>query len=504
MLGIYVRTSREGHKDESPIEQQKREGIKFAEKNNFEYQIYEDKGKSGYKIVDDDDEKPYSNRPGFVELMGDIRNGKIDMVWVYEHSRLSRNSYANAHIFHEFEKYKVKVYAKDSEFVITDKTTKGYLAFLGIMSEMERDSIVARTTRGFHTKINEGKRSFWQLYGYKKTGIDAKGLTIWEPVESEIENIKYGYKRILEGATLRQLTLELYNKKSFDKAEALRLSRYWYKILRHFSYTGYELNLEGLAVKRQFDDFEIDSLSALNDGAYYSKSKNYTVKIITIEKWIKVAERLRINRAIRKNHRNRQASRDLATGIIKCRECGQRYFSYTHENKQNGKTYEYHYYKHYAAMQNVIKCGQKKSYSVDNIDNIFKIFYFYYFLVFDNTAELIQESQRMIKTQQLKLTEQIKQYERDEKKIERQLAKFNQVLDETEDSGEIKILARRINETEEKQIKNFDNLAKAKIEFENLNEQYSGNEIANAYYNTKDKITAFFKKLSIEDSGTNY
>jgi hypothetical protein len=122
-------------------------------------------------------------------------------------------------------------------------------------------------------------------------------------VESEIENIKYGYKRLLEGATLRQLTLELYNKKSFDKLEALRLSRYWYKVLRHFSYTGYELNMEGLEIVKKFDDFEIDNLSMLNDSAYYTRSKNYPHKLISIEKWITVSEKLRINRQMRKNYK---------------------------------------------------------------------------------------------------------------------------------------------------------------------------------------------------------
>lgn len=349
MLGIYVRTSREGEKDESPIEQQKRAGIRFAEAHAYRYLIYEDKGVSGYKITDDD-VNPFKNRPQFVNLINDIR----------------------------------------------------------------------------------------------------AGYQVLEAVESEIENIRYGYKRMSEGATLRQLTMELYDKKSLDKLESLRLSRYWYKILRHFVYTGYALNLRGLEVVKKFDDFEIDNLTALNDGQYYIKSVPYPLKIVSIKKWIKVAERLRINRKVRRDYRNKKASKDLATGILKCSECGQRYYSYTHKNKTGDKTYEYVYYKHYAVMTKVTGCTQKKSFIASNVNEIFKLYYFYFYLVFDDTVDRIEESKRMIKAQQLKIQEQIKQFEKNEGRLEKQLTKFNAALDDTEDIGEIKVLARRINDTEEK------------------------------------------------------
>ena len=54
MLGIYCRTSRETDIENSTIIQQRTAGIKFAEQHNFEYELYEDEGKSGYKISDDD------------------------------------------------------------------------------------------------------------------------------------------------------------------------------------------------------------------------------------------------------------------------------------------------------------------------------------------------------------------------------------------------------------------------------------------------------------------
>jgi DNA invertase Pin-like site-specific DNA recombinase len=493
VLGIYVRTSREGEKDESPIEQQKKAGIRFAEAHVYRYLIYEDKGVSGYKITDDD-ANPFKNRPQFVSLINDIKTGKIDMVWVWEHSRLSRNQYASAVIFNLFEKNGTKVFEKDREFKYTDPQEKVFRGILDIMSEYERSLIVSRTTRGLHKRIDDGKRSFGKLYGYRKVGTDSRGYQVLEAVESEIENIRYGYKRMSEGVTLRQLTLELYDKKSLDKLESLRLSRYWFKVLRHFVYTGYALNLRGLEVVKKFDGFEIDNLSMLNDDQYYTKSVPYPLKIVSIKKWIKVVERLRINRQIRREYRNKKASKDLATGILKCSECGQKYYSYVHKNRVGDKTYEYVYYKHYAVMSNVTKCVQKKSFIAGNINEIFKLYYFYFYLIFDDTASVIKESQRTIKMQQLKIQEQIEQFENNEKKLEKLLLKFNATLDDTDDTGEIKVLARRVNETEERQVENYNVLTKAKIELEKLNEQYSGTETMNAYYSVKDKIISFFNK----------
>ena len=491
MLGIYVRTSVDDEKKESPIEQQKQSGIQFAVDNNLQYEIYEDKGISGFKIANDDND-PFKNRPRFTDLMNDIKEKKINKVWVWEHSRLSRNQYASAVIFNSFEKHNIKLIEKDKEFDLKDPQTKMFRGILDIMAEYERSLIVGRTTRGLHNRINQGKRYFGALYGYKKAGVDSNGYKIIESVESEQENLKRSYKRILEGATLRQLTLEIYNNDLTDKSVSLKVSRYWHKVLRHFSYTGYELNMAGLEIIKRFDNFEIDDISILNDEQYYIKSKVYPEQIVSIEDWIKVAEKLRVNRNIRSKKMNK-ASKDLATGIITCSECGEKYYSFTNIAKKHGNTYTYQYYKHLVKILHITKCSQKKSFIVDNADKIFNLFFFFYYMVFDNTKELLQESQRLIKMNQMKLKEQITKYENNQKQYERQIKKFNSVLDETDDTSEIKILARRISETEGKIKTNYEDLAKAKIELEQLKEQYAGTEATNTYYNVKDRINEFFE-----------
>jgi len=216
MLGIYCRTSRDAGTENSTISQQKTAGIKFAEENSLEYEIYEDEGISGYKISDDDSD-PFSNRPDFTRLMNEIKSGKIDKVWVWEHSRLSRNQYASVFIFKTFEKHKITLYENQKQFDMNDPQIKFMRQMLDAVSEYERQLIVARTTRGLRKRIDEGKRSFPNLYGYRKEGKDEKGYTKWVPVESEIENYRHILKRFTEGASLRKITLELYDKLSIEK-----------------------------------------------------------------------------------------------------------------------------------------------------------------------------------------------------------------------------------------------------------------------------------------------
>ena len=91
MLGIYCRTSRkESISGIDTIEQQRTCGLRFAEENHLNYNIYEDSGKSGYKEKSKED--PFSERIAFKQLLADIKSGKITEVWVWELSRLARKN----------------------------------------------------------------------------------------------------------------------------------------------------------------------------------------------------------------------------------------------------------------------------------------------------------------------------------------------------------------------------------------------------------------------------
>jgi DNA invertase Pin-like site-specific DNA recombinase len=205
MIGIYCRTSKETN-DGASIEQQRKIGIDFCNLNNLDYHVYEDEGKSGFKLSDQDDD-PFKNRPAFNRLINDIKKGLINKVWVYEHSRISRNLQNSSLIFTLFDKYNVRVFEKNNELNLKDNTSQFLRHILDAASQYERNLIVDRTTRGLYNAIDNGLRAHCRFYGYKKVGKNIKGNFIWEPVPSEIEKLKFAYKRFLEIKNKKQIEI---------------------------------------------------------------------------------------------------------------------------------------------------------------------------------------------------------------------------------------------------------------------------------------------------------
>jgi DNA invertase Pin-like site-specific DNA recombinase len=503
MLGIYCRTSKEREFETSTISQQRTAGIKFAEGHKFEYQIYEDEGKSGFKISDDDQD-PFNNRPSFTNLINDIKENKIDKVWVWEHSRLSRNQYASAFIFNVFEKYKITLYENQKKFDLDNPQLKFTRQVLDAVSEYERQLIVGRTTRGLHKAINEGKRTYKKLYGYQSIGKGKDGRVVFDTVESEMNNYKYAFKRYMEGATLMKICFEIYD---MNKTGKRKLPNYAFNLGKHlrlYQYTGYQLTLEGCDILKKFRKNEIESIKILLDRKYWVRSIPYPLEIISIEDWVTVCERLQLRgRKINATRKERllRASKDIATGIIECGICGKRYYYHEQRAKKNqsGDIGVYLSYFHIATINGHI-CNQRpRSYKLDHINEIFKIFYFYFYLVFDNKSELIKESQRNIKQTQSKLKEEMKKVEKQISISENRIKKFNGVMDRQGTDDLLEIILRNIKSSEEKLDELNIELSRMKIEYELQNEKFNQTLLEMTYYDVKDKINDWFFKLNVEE-----
>ena len=502
MLGIYCRTSIEVDIENSTIFQQQQLGIKFAEENNFEYEIYADEGKSGFKITDDDLD-PINNRPEFKKLINDIKDGKIDKVWVWEHSRLSRNQYASAFIFNVFEKNNITLFINQKKFDMNDPQIRFTRQILDAVSEYERQLIVARTTRGLRKRIDEGKRAYPNLYGYMKDGRDEKGYIKWTPVESEIENYKYMMKMFQGGATLRKITLEVFEKEKIKKKNVVSYSSRIGGILRGYQYTGYQLTIEGKEIYKQFRKNEIASIQILLDRKYWVKSVPYPLELISIEDWVNVCERLQIRgMKISKERKERilRASRDIATGLIICGDCEHRFYYKEQKVKDKRKKEKYWIYRTYFHHQffNNKCCSQKpKSFNIEYINEIFKIFYFFFKLVFDNKNELINESMRTIKQTQLKLKESMARIEMEIPRIRKLVIKFTKAMEK--DDADISVLSRQIGRYEDNIEELEIELSKLKINYELEIDKFNKAEREIAYYDVKEKINDWFYNMNIEE-----
>jgi DNA invertase Pin-like site-specific DNA recombinase len=499
MLGIYCRTSKDS---ETSIEQQRKSGIQFSISHNFEYEIYEDEGVSGFKISDDDID-PFNNRPSFTSLINDIKSRKINQVWVYEHSRLSRNQYASAAIFNIFEKYDVELFENGKKLDLDDPQFQMVRQILDAISQYERHLIVNRTTRGLYNAIDRGTRGYSSFYGYKNIGKQENGKTKWVPVESKLNQIKFAYDKILKGIPLRRIVLNLYDSNKLTRNELCILQTRLVIVLRHFEYTGYAFNYEGTKLYQQILNNEVENITILNDEKYFVKSVPYPIELISIKDWFIVFEKLIINRRtlkIRNERSFKRASQGLATGIIECSECHCKFYNWT--NTDEKKRMKYHYYKHHTILTGKY-CSQKpKTYRSKNINEIFKIFYFFNSIVFDNNEDVIAESLSKIRQEIVLSNERLTEINEHIKNNNKQMLKFNKTIDSTDDIDIIKILTKRVSDLEKKNEIDTKEKTSLIVAIEKLSEKYSGTEREKAYYNVKDLVINFFN-ANDEERRTN-
>jgi hypothetical protein len=416
---------------------------------------------------------------------------------------LSRNQYASAFIFNIFEKHNITLYENKKKLDLNDPTLKLTRQMLDAIAEYERQLIIGRTKRGLHKSIDEGKKSHSNLYGYKKSGKDDTGHTIWTPVESQIENYKYILKRFMEGTGLKKICYEINDMNKSDKKKMINQTSKISRLLKGYQYTGYQLTMEGLSIYQQFRNNEIENIQILLNKKYWVKSKPYPLELVSIKDWVKINEKLQ---KYSKKHteamkeRTLRATSAIASGILKCGGCGNRYYYRIQktEVRKDGTLYSYPSYYH-MMIYSKNYCNQKpKTIRSNDIDEIIKIFYFFSYLVFDDTNDLIKESLRNIKQTLLKLKEGIENNEKEIIRIEKLLLKYNRGLETTDDTDVIYVLSKNIRMNEDKLSELNVELSKMKTEHEKENDKYGKTERDMTYYDVKERVLHWFKKMDIE------
>jgi len=490
LCGIYVRTSIET--DGTSIEQQKELGIRFCDSQDFQYQVYEDIGKSGYKIDDEND--PFRNRQGLTKLIADIEKGTVDKIWVYEHSRLSRNQYAWFVLRRIFERNKVEIYESGKLFKMDDPQSQMIQGILTQISQYERHLITSRTTRGLRATINTGLRTYNKIYGYKNMGKQANGYVRWEPVQSEIENIKYSFQKYLAGNSVDSIIKDLNNDLPEDKR--VLFHKNYINVLKRFDYTGFSLTTEGSELYHKYKNFELENLDFLKEQEngkpkYYLPSVNYSAQIVSLEDWVAVAKRLRDNKLIYRNMK-RRTNTEIFTGLMSCPYCNLTYFFHN----DNSKNYDYKYYTHTPSK----KCLQRpKSVRRDKINSMVEVFYFYYFLVFDDTKKLLEENQAIANLNLVKIKDKISAAQGENRKIEKQINNFQSLYEESTDREFVKLTLVKENELKLRLEGNNASIANLKSELGRLKNEYDRDKMELTYYNVKEKVIDFVERLSVEN-----
>lgn len=144
--GIYARVST----NEQDMEKQIKELEDYCKRNNYDYELYADKGISGSK----------DNRPEFNRLQEDIRLGKIDVVICYKIDRLSRSIQHFLHFFEELQNKGVNLISITQPIDTTTPSGRLLLQIISAFAEFEREMIKERVTFGKQrSKKKQGRKN---------------------------------------------------------------------------------------------------------------------------------------------------------------------------------------------------------------------------------------------------------------------------------------------------------------------------------------------------------
>lgn len=122
-------------------------------------EIYEDGGFTGANM----------ERPGLQKLLDEIKAGKIDVVVVYKHDRLTRSLMDFARLIEVFDEHDVSFVSVTEQFNTTDSSGRLFLNMLFSFAQYERE-IAAERTRD---KIAASKRRGLWMGGTLPMGYDA-------------------------------------------------------------------------------------------------------------------------------------------------------------------------------------------------------------------------------------------------------------------------------------------------------------------------------------------
>ena len=196
MLAIYTRLSKED-KDSTSIQNQIREGKKFASKLNLEYILYnEGEGISGGAEIKD--------RPQLFKLLQDIRSNDIQSVWFRSQNRLERNSSTYAIFISEAQKFKVDVYFNDKLLDFDNPSDNLLGTITSAVNQYQKDLQAFQTKRTLKDNVKEGKVWSVVAYGYKSE----EGYLKIDEEESLI--VKRIYNESLKGIGTRKIA-EIFN-----------------------------------------------------------------------------------------------------------------------------------------------------------------------------------------------------------------------------------------------------------------------------------------------------
>ncbi len=300
---IYLRVSTVHQIDKDSLPMQRQELIAYCEYvlGIKEYVIFEDAGYSGKN----------TDRPGYQQMMSQVRNGLFSHVVVWKLDRISRNLLDFATMYEELKRLGVTFVSKNEQFDTSSAMGEAMLKIILVFAELERGMTSERVTA---TMINRASNGIWNggrvPYGYSYDK-ESQVFSLHEK-ESAVVRLIFDYYEDNRSVvrTSRKLNDEGYRSREGNMFSPVSI----WTILRNPWYKG----------TYRYNYYKIPGRMEIKDESEWVIVNEHHVPIIESGRFDKIQTTLTENARYR-NTPGRSVSRtrtNIFASLLWCGECG--------------------------------------------------------------------------------------------------------------------------------------------------------------------------------------
>ena len=167
------------------------------------YKVFSDKGYSGKNI----------DRPGFQQMLKEIRAGNIGRVICYKLDRCSRSILDFTSLMEEFQKYGVEFISCTEKFDTSTPMGRAMLNICIVFAQLERETIQQRVTDAYHSRSKKGFYMGGKVpFGFHLVPCDIEGKrsACYEADATETQILRFMYEEYVRSeASLGDVILAL-------------------------------------------------------------------------------------------------------------------------------------------------------------------------------------------------------------------------------------------------------------------------------------------------------
>jgi len=368
-VGIYIRLSKE---DKEKSQKNESESIKNQRKLIYKY--LKDNNLSTFKeYIDDGYTGTNFNRPGFIDLMHDIEENKINMVITKDLSRLGRDYIKTGYYIEEYFPVKGIRYISILDGIDTEQNNNNndIAPFKALFNDMVSKDTSKKIKAILKNKKEQGLFLGSRApYGYKKDKFNKNKLVIDKEKSLIVKKI---FKMSLKGKSNLEIANYLNKIKVPSPSNSKWSSSSIYNILNNKEYTGCLISNVWT------------SISYKNKTRIKRNSHEWVIIENTHEEIIdkKTYQLVRDRNKKRKKVSNRKKEKLLLDGIVYCDDCGSKmgisylkkrgyYILNCNRYKKNSKECSSHYIKYHNLEKYILNQIQNDNPKITHIvDKIF-------------------------------------------------------------------------------------------------------------------------------------